>query len=116
MRGQSNVVKVKESRVQVDSDPNGATVRVKNQGPDSVYYGSASVSSLSNDGTLTSGSSLVLSGSKFFVSAGKTRLLVERFDPPRVWVATTEPSMSYGDVWLQPNEDGTLSIYWANGT
>lgn len=57
--------------------PDGSVVTVKNLGPDSCYYATAStVSSGSNDGTLTSGSAMSFAPSKFFVSAGTSNLQV----------------------------------------
>lgn len=57
--------------------PDGSTAVVKNLGPDSCFFATAStVSSGSNDGTLTSGSSLAFSPSKFFISSGSSILQV----------------------------------------
>ena len=60
----------------VAPDPVWATVT--NLGPNSAYYDdSPLVSSTSNDGTLAAGSSLSFRASKHFVSAGRSRLVVE---------------------------------------
>lgn len=57
--------------------PDGSTVTVKNLGPDSCVFATAStVSAGSNDGTLASGSSIAFTPSKYFLSSGTSNLLV----------------------------------------
>jgi hypothetical protein len=58
--------------------PDHVQATVTNQGPDTVYYATAStVSASSNDGSLAMGASLTFSASKWFISAGRSRLWVD---------------------------------------
>jgi hypothetical protein len=63
------------TRKQVAADQ-ANRVRVTNKGS-TVYYGTDTVSSSSNDGSVTDGSNVILNTSKFFISAGKSVLSVE---------------------------------------
>lgn len=57
--------------------PDGSTVVVRNLGPDSCFFATAStVSSGSNDGTLASGGLVSFTPSKFFISSGTSNLQV----------------------------------------
>lgn len=49
---------------------------VFNGGPSTIYYGSASVSASSNDGSVTSGNSVTLSASKHLISAERSVLTI----------------------------------------
>lgn len=70
-------VSVSSTKAYEVTGPDGSSITVQNTGPDSCFFATAStVSSSSNDGTLTSGSSLSFSPSKFFISSGTSRLVV----------------------------------------
>lgn len=76
----ASIVKVTTARQVVEREDGERPLVVTSQGPDPVYYGGATVSSVSNDGSLTTGGSVTFRSRKWFVSSGKTRLVVEPQD------------------------------------
>lgn len=69
----------------VEAESTDQTV-VLNGGPSTIYYGSATVSASSNDGSVTSGNSVTLTASKHVISAGRSAL-----DVSQVGVSGTVP-------------------------
>lgn len=105
----------------VAPDPVQATVT--NLGPNSAYYDDvASVSSVSNDGTLAMGASLTFSASKHFISAGRSRLSIEV--PDRLsWVEGRVDSLSAdlaavegGAISFQDGDDDAPGVRFASDT
>jgi hypothetical protein len=82
----SDTQQVGTTAVYVEADNHDNKV-VLNVGPGTVYYGSQTVSSSSNDGNLTSGSSVTLTQGKWFISASASRLDISK---PSVGAAYTQ--------------------------
>lgn len=93
-------LKVTTSRQVIEVEDSYAGVTVRNLGPDLLYYGGASVSSLVNDGSIASGAETTFSVGKTVVSAGRSRLALTVESS----IFTLRPAASTRNV-VQPSTD-----------
>lgn len=115
----SEFIRVDAERERIDADPSRPRA-VKNMGPDAVYYGGETVSSVNKTGTLTVGSSLALPPGYWFTSAGRSRLFVREdvsspVAPPVFFSPDDDVRLAVGQFGIQVDGDGQPSLYYEDG-